>query len=102
MDDTNFDAKFGTIPPYVLSQSLPFERKAVVMAIQFVVCLFILLIIRPPFVTEVGKRDAIDPSASVIVALFTVLSSWVVCMTGMNPADTFKRSCEFLYRISKT
>lgn len=100
----NFDAKFGAPPPPMYKLRL--QHAVGILVTQFVTCILLLAIIQPPFAFESqvahGKVPMIDLNRIVTISLFTTASTVVLHNTGTSPRDSFTRSCEFLYRMSKS
>lgn len=98
----NIDVKFGAPPPLVYYTTL--QQKVAILAGQFILCVVLLTLIGPPFVSKTASNGStfLDHTKVVSVSLMTTISSLVLHVTNTNPKDSFMKSCEFLYRIAKS
>ena len=110
----NFDAKFGACPVSVPSssssahtlirhESSSASRNFFVLVGQTILCVVILLSMQPPFVVKkINDTVHTDIGKVVFISALTSSSSLFFHMSGMAPSNTFTKSFEFLYRMSKT
>lgn len=104
----NIDAKFGPCPVSVPSPRTVsvLQSTLITLVIQSILCITLLMVVQPPFVlTSPKTSDGIAyvcVNRVLLVSVFTVAMTVTMYATGAQPKDTFTKSCEFLYRITKT
>ena len=89
--DSNLSAKFGPPPPCP-----PRHPPTLVLGIHFVVCVVILVVVQPPFVTDPHQMLCLHHV--ILWALGTTAVAGALGCCDMPPGDVFRGAAEMLHR----